>query len=200
MAKIHEASLRQLLPTQLTVGMIEVREKIRQMQALKPKDLQEFLMAHPMPVVAGPDGKRYITDHHHLARAALDAGIASAFFSLEADLSKLGIVQEFWQEMDRNRWVHPLDENGVRHHYALIPSDLKKMVDDIYRSLAAFVRDAGGYDKTPEPFAEFIWADFFRRTIPVEDVKANFNAAVETGIPLAQGQLAARLPGFHKKK
>ncbi|MFI4890595.1 MAG: ParB-like protein [Steroidobacterales bacterium] len=199
MAKIQESPLRQLMPTQLTVGMIEVRDKTKQLLSLKAKDLQEFLIAHPMPVVMGPDGRRYITDHHHLGRAALDAGIASAFFSLEADLSKLGVV-EFWQEMDRNRWVHPLDENGVRHHYASIPPDLKKMVDDVYRSLAAFVRNAGGYDKTTEPFAEFIWADFFRRTVPIEDVKANFNVAVETGIPLAQSQLASRLPGFRKKK
>jgi hypothetical protein len=198
MAKIQESPLRQLLPTQLTVGMIEVREKTRHLQALKPKDLQDFLMQHPMPVVEGPGGRRYITDHHHLARAALDADIDAAYFSIEGDLSKLGIV-EFWQEMDRNRWVHPLDENGVRHHYALIPPDLKKMVDDVYRSLAAFVRNAGGYDKTSEPFTEFIWADFFRRMVPVEDVRANFNAAVETAVPLARSQLAARLPGFRKK-
>jgi hypothetical protein len=198
MAKIQESSLHELLPTQLTVGMIEVREKTKHLLTLKPKDLQEFLAAHPMPVVTGPGGKRYLTDHHHLGRAALDAGIASAFFSLEADLSSAG-VEEFWREMDRNLWVHPLDENGVRHHYASIPSDLIKMVDDVYRSLAAFARDAGGYDKTPWPYAEFIWADFFRRMIPIEDVKANFNAAVDTAVPLAQSKLASRLPGFRKK-
>jgi hypothetical protein len=101
--------------------------------------------------------------------------------------------------MDRNLWVHPLDENGVRHHYSLIPTDLKKLIDDVYRSLAAFVRNAGGYDKTPLPFAEFVWADFFRRNIAIEDVRANFDAAVETAIPLARSQRASRLPGYHKK-
>ena len=198
MAKVRESALHQMLPTQLTVGMIEVREKARHLHGLKPKELQDFLAAHPMPAVVGPGSRNYITDHHHLARAALDEGIGSAFFSVEADLSKLA-VQEFWQEMDRNRWVHPLDENGVRHHYTTIPQDLKKLVDDVYRSLAAFVRDAGGYDKTTWPFAEFIWADFFRRMVPIEDVKANFNAAVETALPLAHSDLASRLPGFRKK-
>jgi hypothetical protein len=198
MAKIQETALRQLLPTQLTVGMIEVREKAKHLASLKPKEAQEFLSDHPMPVVIGPGGKRYITDHHHLARAALEAGIDSAFSTLEADLSKCG-GEEFWREMDRNLWVHPLDENGVRHHYALIPTDLKRMIDDVYRSLAAFVRNAGGYDKTPLPFAEFVWADFFRRNVAIEDIKASFNAAVETAIPLAHSQMAAHLPGYRKK-
>ena len=198
MPKIQESPLRQLLPTQLTVGMIEVRDKVKNLTAIKPKDQAAFLEAHPMPVVVGPGARRYLTDHHHLARAALDVGIDSVFFSVEGDLSKLAQVQ-FWQEMERNRWVHPLDEHGVRHHYSVIPGDLRKLVDDVYRSLAAFVRNAGGYDKTAEPFAEFRWADFFRRMIAIEDVTANFNVAVETAIPLAHSQLASSLPGYRKK-
>lgn len=198
MPKIQPSALRQLLPTQLTVGMIEVRDKTRHLAAMKPKDQQDFLEQHPMPVVIGPGGKRYITDHHHLGRAALDAGIDTAFFSQEGDLSKVDGA-EFWNEMNRNLWVHPLDENGVRHHYTAIPGDLKKLADDVYRSLAAFVRNAGGYDKTTEPFAEFVWADFFRRMVPVEDVRANFNAAVEMAVPLARSQSAARLPGYRRK-
>ena len=178
--------------------MIEVRDKARNLGSLKPKDQAAFLEAHPMPVVIGPGARRYITDHHHLGRAALEAGLDTAFFTVEGDLSKLGPV-EFWQEMERNRWVHPLDQYGVRHHYASIPADLRKLVDDVYRSLAAFVRNAGGYDKTTAPFAEFRWADFFRRMIAIEDVTANFNVAVETAIPLAHSQLADSLPGYRKK-
>lgn len=198
MAKILQAALHGLLPTQLTVGMIEVRDKTRHLKDMKAADQQAFLEQHPMPVVVGPAGRHYITDHHHLGRAALEAGLHSAYFSVEADLSKLSGV-EFWREMDRNRWVHPLDENGVRHHYAAIPGDLGRLVDDVYRSLAAYVRNAGGYDKTDKAFAEFIWADFFRRMIPVEDVRASFTAAVETAVPLAHSSAAEDLPGYRKK-
>ncbi len=198
MPKIQETAVRQLLPTQLTVGMIEVREKTKHLASLKPKPLQEYLADRAMPVVSGPGGRHYITDHHHLARAALDAGIDSVFFSPQADLSSCR-EQEFWCEMDRNLWVHPLDENGVRHHYSLIPTDLKKLTDDMYRSLAAFVRNAGGYDKTPLPFAEFVWADFFRRNIAIEDLRASFSSAVATAIPLAHSESASRLPGYRKK-
>lgn len=198
MPKIQESPLRQLLPTQLTVGMIEVRDKAKSLAALKTRDQAAFLEAHPMPVVIGPGGRHYLTDHHHLARAALEVGLDAAFFTVEGDLSKLAQV-EFWVEMERNRWVHPLDQYGVRHHYAAIPADVRKLVDDVYRSLAAYVRNAGGYDKTSEPFAEFRWADFFRRMVAIEDVTANFNVAVETAIPLAHSQLASSLPGYRKK-
>ena len=195
MAKIHETSLRELHPTQLTIGLIEVGDKKRHLVALKAAQLREFLQAHPMPAVLGPGGKTFITDHHHLARAAFDAGIATAFFSVEEDFSALA-DEAFWKKMDKNLWVHPLDENGVRHHYSAIPDSVGKLRDDPYRSLAGYVRDAGGYDKTDTAFAEFVWADFFRRSIPVEDVRADFHAAVATALPLARSRLAKGIPGF----
>ena len=73
---------------------------------------------------------------------------------------------------------------------------MDKLVDDVYRSLAGFVRDAGGYEKTHTAFAEFIWADFFRRNIAIEDVSADFQAAVKQGLRLARSPLAKRIPGF----
>ena len=98
--------------------------------------------------------------------------------------------------MDKNKWVHPLDESGVRHGYALIPKHVEKLVDDVYRSLAGYVRNAGGYDKTPTAFAEFVWADFFRRSLAIEDVQADFAAAVKAALPLATSESAKGMPGY----
>jgi hypothetical protein len=96
--------------------------------------------------------------------------------------------------------VHPLDENGVRHYYAAIPGSLSKLVDDVYRSLAGYVRDAGGYDKTPTAFAEFVWADFFRRNIAIETVRSDFQTAVRAGSSLAHSKWAKNIPGFNGKQ
>jgi hypothetical protein len=76
---------------------------------------------------------------------------------------------------------------------------LEKLVDDPYRSLAGYVRDAGAYEKTPTAFAEFVWADFFRRSIAVEDLKTDFHAAVQRAVTLAKGKLALGLPGSKAK-
>ena len=149
-----------------------------------------------MPAVVGPQDKLYITDHHHLGRAALDAGVATGFFTVDADLSKCP-MEAFWKEMNESQWVHPLDENGVRHYYTSIPDRLGKLVDDLYRSLAGYVRDAKGYDKTPTAFAEFIWADFFRRNIPIETVRSDFQTAVRAGVSLAHSKWAKNIPGFN---
>jgi hypothetical protein len=198
MPKIQEALLQDLHPTQLTVGLIEVEDKKEHLASLTPAGRQDFLRAHPIPAVSGPKDKLYITDHHHLGRAAIEVGVSSGFFLVEADLSSFD-ADGFWKEMDKNLWVHPLDEYGVRHYYSTIPDQLGKLIDDIYRSLAGYVRDAGGYEKTPTAFAEFVWADFFRRSIAIEDLKADFQAAVRTALPLAQSRLAKGMPGFKQK-
>ena len=114
MAKLQQVVIKDLRPTQLTVGMIEVADKKARLAALAPKDQADFMAAHPMPVVLGPGAKLFITDHHHLARAALEARVTNGFYTVEADLSDHN-PDDFWKEMDKNLWVHPLDQHGVRH-------------------------------------------------------------------------------------
>jgi hypothetical protein len=198
MPTLQTAIIDHLRPTQLTIGKIEVEEKRKKLAALTAKDQEKFLQDHPMPVVVGPEQALYITDHHHLARAALEAKVTTGCFVVEADLSKLSL-EDFWVDMDKNLWVHPLDENGVRRRYASIPRHLKDLVDDVYRSLAGYVRDAGGYEKTKTAFAEFIWADYFRRNVAIEDVRANFGDAVKAARRLARSPHAKGIPGFIDK-
>jgi hypothetical protein len=195
MSKLQHAPVIGLCPTQLTVGFIEVDAKKKKLQSLSPKDQADFLAAHPMPVVLGPAQRMYITDHHHLARAAYDLKIKEACFEVDDDLSSLP-QDIFWIRMDKESWVHPLDEHGVKHRYEFIPKTLDKLVDDVYRSVAGFVRDAGGYDKTHTAFAEFIWADYFRRNIAIEDVRESFAGAVKQGMQLARDPMAKRIPGY----
>jgi hypothetical protein len=198
MYRLQEAAIRSLRPTQLTVGFAEVAEKKRRLAQLTAGERAQFWEAHAIPAVRGPGGALFIIDHHHLGRAALEAGIPTGPVRLEQDLSKLA-GDAFWREMDARSWVHPLDQHGVRHRYDRIPAGLDGLVDDVYRSLAGFVRTAGGYEKTPSPFAEFEWADFFRRLIPVEEVEANLGAAVKVGVKLAASEQARRMPGYTGK-
>lgn len=195
MSRVQECLLDKLHPTQLTVGMKEVKEKKRHLGKMDAGERRLFMQDHPMPAVIGPESKLFITDHHHLGRAALEAGVEVGCFQVEADLSSLS-GDTFWKEMDARAWVHPLDEHGVRHHYDRIPHHLDGLVDDIYRSLAGYVRANGGYSKTPSPFAEFEWADFFRRLVAIEDVEADFDAAVKVAAAFATNERARGMPGY----
>lgn len=195
MGKLHEVEIHRLRPTQVTVGMIEVHDKRAKLEALKKKEQRDCMEAHPIPAVWGPDGKLYITDHHHLARAASEAEVDTGFFVIEDDFSKCPIAL-FWPRMSHNNWAHPIDANGRPCGFEAIPNHLEKLIDDPYRSLAGYVRDAGGYDKTATAFAEFQWADFFRPRITIGPSRADFNNSVAIALRLAASPEAAALPGY----
>ena len=195
MSKLHEVEIHRLRPTQITVGLIEVNDKRAKLESLKKHEQRDLLLDHPIPAVWGPDGKLYITDHHHLARAAEEAGIDTGFFSVEEDFSKLPIA-EFWPQMSSAHWAHPIDQYGKRCGFERIPDHLEKLIDDPYRSLAAYVRDAGGYEKCPTAFYEFLWADFFRPRVTIGPTRADFENAVAVGLKLAASPEAAKLPGY----
>lgn len=195
MARQHEAELHKLRPTQITIGLIEVRVKRDDLQALSKHNQRDFLAEHMIPAVFGPDERIYITDHHHLARAALEAGIETGFFLIEADMAQLEPTG-FWRLMGEKRWAHPIDEHGHRQPFTAIPKHLEELHDDVYRSLAGFVRSAGGYEKTPTAFAEFAWADFFRRRIIIGPQPEDFRHAVDEALALARSVAAHDLPGY----
>jgi hypothetical protein len=198
MAKILGLSVEQLRPLQATVGMLEVEAKRKHLLAMNQKDLKAFLKGAPIPTVIGEEERHYIIDHHHLARALWDGGITKVFATVVEDLSRLP-ESEFWDTVIERRWVHPYDEHGILRAMSAIPDDVSGLTDDPYRSLAAFVRDAGGYVKTPEPFAEFQWAAFYRTRIPMWTNRFQFNAAVDQGVHLAWSPDARTLPGFRTR-
>jgi len=195
MAKLHEVEVHRLRPTQITVGLIEVHDKREKLRSLSKSGQQEFLAAHPIPAVWGPDGKLYITDHHHLGRACSEAGVDTGFFLVEEDFSKVPIAQ-FWPKMAEAHWVHPIDQAGKPRPFEDIPDHLEKLLDDPYRSLAGYVRNAGGFAKTPTAFAEFLWADFFRPRVPIGPTRPDFNQSVDSALKLATSSQAAHLPGY----
>jgi hypothetical protein len=197
-SKLHEVEIHRLRPTQITVGLIEVHDKRVKLEGMKNHEQRDFLAAHPIPAVWGPDGKLYITDHHHLGRAASEAGVDTGFFWIEGDFSDLPIAQ-FWPKMNDAKWVHPIDQHGQLCGFEAIPDHLEKLRDDPYRSLAGYVRNAGAYEKTPAAFAEFQWADFFRPRVSIGPTRTDFNVSVATGVKLAATPAAAHLPGYKGK-
>lgn len=199
MGSLHEVEIHKLRPTQVTVGMIEVHDKRTHLESMKKGEQRDFMKAHTIPAVWGPDGKLYITDHHHLGRAATEADVDTGFFWVEDDFSTVPIAQ-FWPKMRAANWAHPIDQNGKLCGFEAIPGHLVKLVDDPYRSLAGYVRDAGGYDKTPTAFAEFQWADFFRTRVTIGPTRPDFTEAVKRALTLAGTGEAAHLPGYKGAK
>jgi hypothetical protein len=188
-------AITDLRPTQITVGMREVAAKRREWRRKHGDKAGAFLAEHMIPVVLGPKERRYVIDHHHLARALHEEGVVSIATTLVANLSKL-YRKAFWVFLDNRGWMHPFDDKGRRRDYDAIPQSIPELVDDPYRSLAGELRRAGGFAKDTTPFSEFLWADFLRRRIDRKEVETHFDRALAAELKLARGLDADYLPGW----
>jgi hypothetical protein len=185
-----------LRPTQITVGMREVKAKRKRWRSIgKKKKGGEFLGKHMIPVVLGPKDRHYIVDHHHLARALHDEGVERVLVTVMANLSNLE-PDAFWFVLDNHNWMHPFDDSGRRRPHEDLPKSVAGLVDDPFRSLAGELRRAGGFAKDTTPFSEFLWADFLRRRIKRKLVGDDFDHALEMGLELAKSTEASYLPGW----
>jgi hypothetical protein len=189
----------ELHPTQFALGFEQVKHKVRTMGALSKKRLAECLHENKVPIVIGPTGEKYLIDHHHFLYACGELGIAEVEVTVECDLSKSKLsYRRFWQTMRRSHWTYLYDQFGEGPRHPLyLPTNVRGMADDPYRSLAWAVREAGGYEQSDETFAEFQWADLFRKAdLLGEHGRDSMKAAVKAGVKLAHSKAARHLPGY----
>jgi hypothetical protein len=188
-------TIADLRPTQITVGMHEVKERRARLRQHKTKKIGKFLGGHMIPVVLGPRGRHYVIDHHHLSLALHLEGIKHVLVTVVADLSALD-PDAFWVVLDHRGWVHPYDARGKRCDFSAIPKSVTELKDDPFRSLAGELRRVGGFAKDTTPFSEFLWADFLRRRMKPSVVEKSFPAAIKHALKLAKSQEAHYLPGW----
>src|SRR5579883_2655762 len=117
---IQPIPIDELRPTQITVGMREVKAKRKRWREIGGKKGAEFLGKHMIPVVLGPKDRHYVIDHHHLSRALHDEGVKNVLVTVVAKLSKLE-AEAFWFVMDNRNWMHPFDDKGRRRPFSDLP-------------------------------------------------------------------------------
>jgi hypothetical protein len=192
---LHPVQIDDLRPTQVTVGMREVKAKRKAWRTQWSATGEEFLGRHMIPVILGPKNRHYIIDHHHLALALREEGVKKVLVTVVANLSQLGL-DAFWFVLDNHNWMHPFDDEGRRRSYAEIPKSVKDLIDDPFRSLASELRLVGGFAKDTTPYSEFMWADFLRRRMKRKRVMTDFRGALEQARKLAKSRDADYLPGW----
>lgn len=192
---MNTLEIERLRPTQMTHGERQIVQKTAAYRALSDHELKMAIVEKPIAIVLGPGDETFVIDHHHVACALWRAGVKRAPFVLVRDLSSLAPA-DFWLTLENNSWVYPYDAERRRVPFRDMPRHLWDAVDDAFRSLAAFVRDAGGYVKTDVPLADFRWADFFHAHFPRPHDDAAFDALLKPALDLARSDAAAGLPGF----
>ena len=190
--------IKELRPTQITVGMREVeakRQRWREQCKASEEKAAKYLGRHMIPVILGPKDHHYIIDHHHLSRALLEERVKEMLVTVVTKLSRLD-KDEFWTFIDNRGWLHPFDEHGRRRSSDDLPKTVANLIDDPFRSLAGELRRLGGFAKDTTPFSEFLWADYLRRRMRLKLVEENFEEALEQAMQLAKAQEADHLPGW----
>src|SRR5580693_5516352 len=116
--RIHTVTIASLQPTQITVGMREVKAKRKGWREQRKK--ADFLGKHLIPVIWGPKDEYYVIDHHHLTLALHQEGVKYIATTVVADLRRLP-REAFWVFLDNRGWLHPFDDRGRRRSYQDLP-------------------------------------------------------------------------------
>jgi hypothetical protein len=185
--------------SQMALGMLEVQEKAKNYLKLKKSKLIKELKNKPVCVVKSPKGTFYIIDGHHRTCALWLIEKKKVPIKIKKDFSKARMTyKQFWHYMKMHRYTHLYDQFGDGPHAPLyLPQDVRGLGDDPYRSLSWLVQVAGGYEKTNFPFAEFLWANFFRKYKLLHNhFFLNFAGAQKKALALAHSSAAKNLPGY----
>jgi len=206
--------LSDLHPTQASVGMAEVRIKAGKLkdeiQRQSEHDFLKYLVKHNKeePVIVGPGGIFYITDHHHLARALYEIGAYTTYCIIVDNLSDAK-AEDFWKHLKVNNEVYLEDQNGTPIKPNDLPTSVKNLKNDPFRSLAGAVRESCGFKKgdtssSSQDYLEFQWADYLRAHwgptgLATSDIDREFDSATNAALHLAVETAAASLPGYTGK-
>jgi hypothetical protein len=194
---MKKPAILELRPTQFVLGMKEIEAKVEKLAELSSKKITTYCEEHIIPVVIGPRKQCYMIDHHHFARACWEMKVEDYDIDVLKDLSDLN-DKEFWNVMVKKDWVYLYDQFGLGPHSPYdLPTDIRCLADDPFRSLAWILRDMGAIKKVNEPFFEFKWAAFFRRNLDVRlHSKSDFKDAITLAKKLAGSKAASYLPGY----
>ena len=180
-------------PTQFAVGSLAVTCKAYKISEKSKKKLKKYLAdeKRQIPVVVGPEGNFYMTDHHHLSTALYRA--ISSKWGNKSKVLHIQIIDnfatkdaswgEFWEAMLKAHRSYNYDNKGTPDmNFALLPADVGGLLNDPYRTLSRWVRESCGYVKAGKEqcdgirtdhehkapfFMEFYWGDFFRQHLPL---------------------------------
>ena len=162
---LKPVSIKSLRPTQITVGMREVKEKRKQWRKHDPDKKAEFLGKHMIPVILGPKKRHYVIDHHHLSLALHDEGVEDVLVEVVADLQELD-RDAFWTVLDftmpgctlrHRRRPPPLQRHSENRRRAE-----GRSVSQPRRRVAPRRRLRQGHGP-PVLSVALLWADFLRR-------------------------------------
>ncbi len=191
-------ALAELQPTQMCVGMAEIRSRQRDFAGEDASDRRRYLRGKPTPLVRSASGELWMVDRHHRLRALMELNPQSSAFgyvALQLEVSERHLVLE---ALHRRGWLYLYDGRGLGPLApTALPRTLTATQDDPYRSLVWKLKREKVIAAAPLiPFHEFRWGAWLRsRTLPPFSSE-RLEPALPAARALARSSAAEHLAGW----
>jgi hypothetical protein len=193
-----EVPIASLRPTQMCVGMAEVRSRQADFRAEDSRERRDYLGSKPVPLVRSGDGSVWMVDRHHRLRALLELLPEATAFGYVALALSSHDPATVLAELGRRGWLYLYNGRGLGpQHPSALPSNLLGLEDDPYRSLVWKLKREGVIKAAPLiPFHEFRWGAWLRsRPLPPFSSQ-QLTPALPAARALARSEAAAHLAGW----
>lgn len=193
-----EVTVAQLQPTQLCVGLAEVRSRQVDFSQESGEERRRYLGGKPVPLVRNRQGSLWMVDRHHRLRALVEIdpqAVAYGYVVLESEaVDRAGVLLE----LQERGWLYLYDGRGQGPlPPSALPERLTDLQDDPYRSLVWKLKKEGMIKPAPLiPFHEFRWGAWLRsRPLPPFS-SGRLEPALPAARALARSRAAAHLAGW----
>jgi len=187
-------AVAELRPTQLCVGLAEVRSRQADFRQESSGERRAYLGSKPVPLARSGSGAVWMIDRHHRLRALLELApdaVAYGYVVLEVASDDRAVVLH---ELHQRGWLYLHDGRGLGPlHPTALPPNLLGLQDDPYRSLVK----EGVIEAAPLiPFHEFRWGAWLRsRPLPPFS-SMNLEPALPAARTFARSGAASHLAGW----
>lgn len=163
--ELMEVRIADLHPTQMCVGLAEVRSRQQDFAADSPQERLSYLASKPVPLVMGAEGRLWMVDRHHRLRGLAELDPQAIAFGYVVLHLPQGSRTEVLEALHRRGWLYLYDGRGLGPlPSSALPARVLDLLDDPYRSLVWKLKREKLIAPQPLiPFHEFRWGAWLRR-------------------------------------
>ncbi|MGC6482863.1 MAG: ParB-like protein [Synechococcus sp.] len=195
---LFAVDVQRLQPTQMCVGLAEVRSRQRDFLNDSPAERERYLRKKPVPLVRNRQGDLWIIDRHHRLRALLEIDPTVTTFGYIIEDINVDDRHSVLQHLQQRGWLYLFDGRGQGPHAPeALSSNLMGLQDDPYRSLVWKLKKERAIKPQPLiPYHEFRWGAWLRsRPLPPFS-SAQLEPALPAARRLVRSAGAAHLAGW----
>ncbi len=196
--ELLRVAIADLQPTQMCVGLAEVRSRMQDFSRETPQQRLRYLQEKPVPLVRSRSGDLWMVDRHHRLRGLIEIDPEAVAFGYVVHDSENSEPHQVLKELQERGWLYLYDGRGLGPLApTALPRRLPDLQDDPYRSLVWKLKKEGMIEPAPLiPFHEFRWGAWLRRRPLPPFSSTQLEPALATARSMVRSRAASHLAGW----